>query len=146
VGSGTAANCTQAFLQTAADAGGTIVFNCGASPVTITVTSPIIFKKETILDGGGTVTLSGGGTSRILYLDSGYDQTTPRLSVQRLTFQDGNSPQGGDDTAQGGGAIYRNGGSLTVIDSVARTGHRGRIDLRLRRRRHHRRRQHFSGE
>ncbi len=118
VGSGTAETCTQAFLQTAADAGGTIVFNCGASPVTITVTSPIIFKKETVLDGGGTVTLSGGGTSRILYLDSGYDQTTPRLSVQRLTFSDGSSPPGGDDTTQGGGAIYRNGGSLTVINSV----------------------------
>lgn len=118
VGSGTAGSCTQASLQTAADIGGTIIFNCGASPVTITVTSPIIFKKRTVLDGRGQITLSGGGTSRILYLDSGYDQTTPRLVVQRLTFRDGNSPRGGADTAMGGGAIYRDGGSLTVVNST----------------------------
>ena len=67
------ASCTAAALQAAATGGGTIVFNCGAAPVTITVTSPIMFTKETILDGGATVTLSGGGTSRILYLDSNYN-------------------------------------------------------------------------
>src|SRR5262249_55580777 len=94
----------------------TIVFDCGASPVTITVTAAITFTRETVLDGGGLVTLSGGGTSRILYLDSAYTDATPRLVVQRLTFRDGNSPPGGDDTAVGGGAIYRDGGSLTVID------------------------------
>ncbi len=118
VGTGTAASCTQARLQDAADMGGTIVFNCGVSSVTITVTSPIIFKKDTVLDGGGLVTLSGGGTSRIIYLDSGYDQTTPRLVAQRLTFYGGSSPRAGADTAMGGGAIYRDGGSLTVIDCV----------------------------
>ncbi len=116
VGEGTPESCTAEKLQQAADVGGTIVFDCGAAPVTITVSSTIVFTAETVLDGGGLVTLSGGGTSRILYLDSGYDQTTPRLAVQRLTFRDGSSPAGGDDTAQGGGAIYRDGGSLTVID------------------------------
>lgn len=118
IGSGTPASCTQAALQAAANTGGIIVFNCGPSATTIPITSPIIFTKETILDGGGTVTLSGGGVSRILYLDSNYNATTPRLVVQRITFRDGSSPATGDDTAQGGGAIYRDGGSLTVIDSV----------------------------
>ncbi len=93
-----------------------IVFDCGSDPWTITVTSAITFTEETVLDGGGLITLSGGGTTRILYLDSGYDQTTPRLTVQRLTFRDGKSQPGGDDTAVGGGAIYRDGGSLTVIE------------------------------
>jgi hypothetical protein len=100
VGSGTPASCTAAALQQVATAGGTIVFRCGASPVTITVTSQITFTKETVLDGGGLVTLSGGGTSRILYLDSGYDTPTPRLTVQRLTFRDGRSPAVGPDTAR----------------------------------------------
>ena len=118
VGDGTDTNCDQAHLQAAADAGGAIVFNCGNSPVTITINSTIIFKKETVLDGGGLITLSGNGSSRILYLDSAWGQTTPRLVVQRLTFQDGSSPRENDDTASGGGAIYRDGGSLTVIDSV----------------------------
>lgn len=70
-----------------------------------------------MLDGGGVVTLSGGGTSRILYLDSDYNTPTPRLTVQRLSFKQGQSPATGADTAQGGGAIYRDGGSLTVLDS-----------------------------
>lgn len=116
VGQGTPASCTAAALQAAANAGGTIVFACGPSPVTITVSSPIVFTKETILDGGGLVTLSGGGTSRILLLDSSYDRTTPRLTVQRLVFRDGMGPNTGDDTADGGGAIHRDGGSLTVVD------------------------------
>jgi parallel beta-helix repeat protein len=115
VGDGTPGSCTAARLQAAADGGGTIVFNCGASPVTIVVASPITFTKDTVLDGGGLVTLSGGGTSRILLLDSSYDRATPRLTVQRLTFRDGNSPPGPDDTLVGGGAIHRDGGSLTVV-------------------------------
>jgi Right handed beta helix region len=123
VGNGSAASCTAAALQQAASGGGTIVFNCGSSPVTITVTSQITFTKETVLDGGGLVTLSGGGASRILYLDSAYDTPTPRLVVQRLTFRDGKSPAVGADTAQGGAAIYRDGGSLTVLDSVFENNH-----------------------
>ncbi len=117
VGNGSAESCTAQALQSAAEKGGVVVFNCG-EVTTITVPSPIVFTQETILDGGGLVTLSGGGVSRILYLDSSYDQSTPRLTVQRLVFLDGNSPPGGDDTAVGGGAIYRDGGSLTVIDCV----------------------------
>jgi hypothetical protein len=123
VGDGSAASCTAAALQQAATGGGTIVFNCGSAPVTITVTTPITFTNEAVLDGGGLVTLSGGGTSRILYLNSAYNVPTPRLSVQRLTFRDGQSPAVGADTAQGGGAIYRNGGSLTVLDSTFENNH-----------------------
>jgi len=123
VGDGTPESCTTEALQAAATLGGTITFDCGSAPVTITVTSTIIFTEETVLDGGGRVTLSGGGSARILYLDSGYDQTTPRLTVQRLAFRDGNSPDDGDDTAVGGGAIYRDGGSLTVIDCTFDDNH-----------------------
>jgi hypothetical protein len=117
VGDGTAASCTQAALQAALSAGGTIVFACGSSPVTIPVSSTLMVSAETVLDGGGTVTLDGGGTARILYLDSDYNTPTPRLTVQRLSFKNGKSAATGDDTAQGGAAIYRDGGSLTVIDS-----------------------------
>ncbi|MGE0791804.1 MAG: right-handed parallel beta-helix repeat-containing protein [Sandaracinaceae bacterium] len=116
VGDGTAASCTEAELRSAAAAGGTIVFDCGPDPLTIVVTSQIVFTEESVVDGGGLVTLSGGNTTRILYLDSGYDTPTPRLTVQRLRFIDGASQPGGEDTAVGGGAIYRDGGSLTVLD------------------------------
>ena len=127
VGDGTAASCTEAALAAAAATGGTIVFACGAQPVTITVTQTIMFPSETILDGGNLVTLDGGGTTRILYLASNYNATTPRLTVQRLAFKGGMGPATGDDTARGGGAIYRNGGSLSVIDCSFDDNHAGAI-------------------
>ncbi len=116
VGSGTPESCTEAALRAAALAGGTIVFDCGASPATIAISETIVFAKETTVDGGGTVTLSGEDSTRIFYLDSDYNTATPRLTVVALGFERGLAPSGGDDTAQGGGAIYRDGGSLTVID------------------------------
>ncbi|HST67501.1 MAG TPA: hypothetical protein VLM05_20190, partial [Mycobacteriales bacterium] len=86
-----------------------------------------------VLDGGGKVTLSGGGVRRILYQNTcdakqGYttshcqDQATPKLTVQWLTFTGGNST--GDMTeGGGGGAIFVRGGRFAVIDSVF-TGNR----------------------
>jgi hypothetical protein len=118
VGTGTVASCTQAALQAAATTGGTIVFSCGSAPVTIAITQTIMVSAETVIDGGGTVTLDGGGATRILYLNSNYNATTPTLTVQHLAFHAGMGPPTGADTARGGGAIYRNGGSLTVIDST----------------------------
>jgi hypothetical protein len=116
IGDGTPASCTEDALRAAASEGGVIRFDCGSAPLTITVTKTVVFTQETVLDGNGTVTLSGGGSARILYLDSAYDQKTPRLTLERLVLRDGNSPAGGDDTAVGGGAVYRDGGSLTVLD------------------------------
>jgi hypothetical protein len=125
VGTGTAASCTEAALQSAATTGGTIVFSCGSAPATITVTQTIMISNETVIDGGGTVTLDGGGATRILYFNSNYNSATPTLTVQHLTFHDGLGPATGDDTARGGGAIYRNGGSLAVIDSTFDDNHAG---------------------
>jgi len=116
VGDGTPTSCTAEALASAAGAGGVIVFDCGPDPVTIELGSAVTFTSESVVDGGGLVTLDGAGADRILVLDSGYDQTGPRLTVQRLAFVNGSAPAGGEDTAQGGGAIYRDGGSLTVID------------------------------
>ncbi|HEX4455587.1 MAG TPA: choice-of-anchor Q domain-containing protein [Kofleriaceae bacterium] len=125
VGTGTATSCTAAALQTAATAGGTIVFSCGSAPVTIAIAQTIMIPDETVIDGGKLVTLDGGGATRILYLDSNYNATTPRLTVQNLAFHAGMGPGSGDDTARGGGAIYRNGGSLTVIDAQFDDNHAG---------------------
>jgi hypothetical protein len=116
VGNGTPESCTQAELQTAANGGGIIVFNCGPSPATINLSAPITIKKETVLDGAGLITLNGNNVTRIIYFDSAYNVSGPRLVAQRLTFRNGKSSGSGDDTALGGGAIYRDGGSLTVIN------------------------------
>ena len=73
------------------------------------------------------MSLSGGGTRRILYMDTCDpaqhwttshcpDQAEPRLVVQNLAFTDGNST-GQTYEGGGGGAIFDRGGQLTVINS-----------------------------
>ena len=73
-------------------------------------------SRRVVLDGGGKVTLSGGGKRRILYQNTCDqrqtwttshcdDQATPRLVVQNLTFADGNST-GETYEGGGGGAIF----------------------------------------
>jgi hypothetical protein len=91
-------------------------------------------SAEVVLDGGGKVTLSGGGTRRILYLDTCdpaqhwttshcQDQAEPRLVVQNLAFTDGNST-GQAYEGGGGGAIFfvsnDNTGTLRIEDSTLR--------------------------
>jgi hypothetical protein len=130
VGTGTAASCTgQAFIDAVA-LGGKIGFDCGPSPAVITLDRPAkVFNDasdEVVIDGGNLVTLSGGDTTRILYMntcDPGQhwttshcdNQATPRLTVQNLTFANGNSS--GDAEYAGGGAIFVRGGRFKVINS-----------------------------
>jgi hypothetical protein len=129
VGTGTPGSCTaSAFIQAVAQ-GGRIVFNCGADPITITLTSPAkVFnnKPDVVVDGGGLVTLSGGGATRILYMNTCDqnqvwttshcdNQAQPRLTVQNLTFIDANSKN--ETTYDGGGAIWVRGGRFKVVNS-----------------------------
>ncbi len=65
VGDGTPGSCTEAALDAALVGGGSVTFNCGASPVTITVTAWKTIATKTSLDGGGLITLSGGGATRV---------------------------------------------------------------------------------
>jgi len=116
--------CTEAGLQTALDGGGVITFDCGGTvtaPFTLKITSQrVVAKKDTVLDGEGKVILSGGGTSRILKLDNGnFDDDTPTLTVQNLSFIDGHTTDVANTSAtdQGGAAIYRIGGTLHVFNS-----------------------------
>jgi len=130
VGDGTAASCTSQAVVAAVAAGGVITFSCGPRPVTITMTATAKVRNTSsrvVLDGGGKVTLSGGGTRRILYMDTCdpaqvwttshcQDQSSPKLIVQNMTFRDGNST-GQSFDGGGGGAIFDRGGQLKVIDS-----------------------------
>lgn len=111
--------------------GGVITFSCGAAPVTITLDQTAKIRNDTgpeiVLDGGGKVTLSGGGRRRILYMNTCdeaqvwttshcQDQDHPRLTVQNLTFVDGNAT-GETVEGGGGGAIFVRGGRLKVVGS-----------------------------
>ena len=130
IGDGTPAGCTSAAVVTAVAQGGVITFDCGPDPVTITMKATAKVRNTSstvVLDGGGRVTLSGGGKRRILYLNTCDkaqtwttshcdDQETPRLTVQNLVLANGNST-GQTADGGGGGAIFDRGGRLKVINS-----------------------------
>ncbi|MEU6151222.1 hypothetical protein ABZ816_14585 [Actinosynnema sp. NPDC047251] len=131
VGTGTPAGCTSQAVVAAVAAGGVITFDCGPEPVTITMAATARVRndgpREVVIDGGGLVTLSGGGQRRILYQNTCdaalgittshcQDQDHPRLSLQNLTFADGDAT---GDTVEGGGggAVFVRGGRVKVVDS-----------------------------
>jgi hypothetical protein len=132
VGTGTPASCTSAAVVAAVARGGKVTFNCGASPVTITLAETAkVFNNQPdlVLDGGGLVTLSGGGARRVLYQNtcdpaqvwttSRCDlQTSPTLTLQRITLADGNSTaQTYGQGAEGGGLLFVRGGQVRLINS-----------------------------
>jgi hypothetical protein len=123
IGSGTPASCTPAAVVAAVAAGGVITFSCGQNPVTITMTAAATVPASShlvVLDGGGKVTLSGGGKTEILSMNSGWQQQWPQLVVQNLTFTDAYSgtQQTTGSSVYGGGAIFADGGQLKVVNSA----------------------------
>jgi hypothetical protein len=130
VGNGTPESCTGAAVIDAVAKGGVITFACGDKPLTITLDQPAKIFNDTgpdiVIDGGGLVTLSGGGKSRILYMntcdqdqhfttDHCQDQDHPRLTVQNITFVDGNSKS--ETEFDGGGAIWVRGGRFKLVNT-----------------------------
>ena len=132
VGTGTAASCTHAALSAAIAQGGIITFNCGAAPVTISVSATLNVptNQDTVIDGGNLVTLDGGGSVRILRWNSpGWMTNTHVLTLQRLSFINGKAtptqaiPVCPSPCSQGwtdgqGGAVFMRDGELRVIDST----------------------------
>ncbi|MEQ9378140.1 MAG: hypothetical protein RIG68_23320 [Imperialibacter sp.] len=129
IGDGTAASCTGQLVVDAIAKGGKIVFDCGADPITIALPATAkIFNDasdEVVIDGGGLVTLSGDGRRRILYMNTCdqsltwttshcQDQQYPKLTLQNITFADGNSTSEKEYT--GGGAVWVRGGQLKVVN------------------------------
>ena len=131
VGRGTPASCTSRAVVRAVARGGVITFDCGPDPVTIAMkrTAKVVnTSSRVVLDGGGTVTLSGQGERRILYMNTCdpaqtwttshcNDQAEPRLVVRRMRFVGGNAT-GERTDGGGGGAIFVRGGRLKIIDST----------------------------
>lgn len=130
IGNGTAASCTSAAVVAAVAKGGVITFNCGPRPVEIVMQQTAKVFNNTgpriVLDGGGKVTLSGGGARRILYMNTCdpnqiwttphcQNQDHPQLTVQNLTFKNGNSKS--ETEYDGGGAIWVRGGRFKIVNS-----------------------------
>jgi hypothetical protein len=129
IGDGTPESCTADAFISAVEQGGKITFNCGPDPLTITLDRPAKIYNDAstdiVIDGGGLITLSGGGRSRILYMNTCdenqhwttshcQNQEIPRLTVQNITFADGNSTT--EDEYDGGGAIWVRGGRFKAVN------------------------------
>lgn len=131
IGNGTPASCTSAEVISKIAQGGIITFDCGPQPVTIVLAQTAKIYNNTgpviVIDGGGKVTLDGGGMRRILYMNTCdpdlvwttnhcQDQDHPRLTLQNLTFRNGNSI-GQTFDGGGGGAVFARGGRIKVVNS-----------------------------
>ena len=129
IGNGTPESCdAESFIEAVAQ-GGTTVFDCGPDPITLTLPRPAkVFNDanpDIVIDGGGLVSLSGGGRTRILYMNTCdadqvwttphcQNQDHPRLTVQNITFANGNST--GEMEYDGGGAIWVRGGRFKAVN------------------------------
>ncbi len=112
VGDGSAQSCTAGALASAVARGGHVTFACGGAAVTIPVTTTISVTRTTVIDGGGTVTLAGGGANRILQVPNGTS-----LSVRNLRFVKGAAAQSANRDIGAGGAIA--GGYKSHVEVVS---------------------------
>jgi hypothetical protein len=140
VGDGTPGSCTSAAVVRDVASGGVITFRCGPAPHTIVMSKTARVpntRRRVVLDGGGLITLSGGGKRRILYSDTCagtwstsdcVNQPDPQIVVQNITFKDGydgahqasctaNAPRCWYGGVDGGGAIYVEGGQFKAVNS-----------------------------
>lgn len=130
VGTGTPGSCTEAALDTALTGGGTVDFDCGASPHTITLTGTKNITTATTIDGGDLITLDGDGSVSHFY-------GTADLTLENITIENGDNSAGyggavhmdsgflqinnstfQDNTAQVSGAVYSNGTGVGVVGST----------------------------
>src|SRR6266540_665893 len=92
VGDGTPAGCTEAAFDAALAMGGVVYFNCGPDPFTLAITKERTITLNTVVDGGGKVTLDGGNAHRIFSIDADPMAIEPVLTVQRITLAHGAGP------------------------------------------------------
>jgi predicted outer membrane repeat protein len=105
VGNGTPGSCTEAALTTALAGGGTVTFNCGGL-ATILVLSEKNITQNTVINGGGVITLTGGLATRLFRVDA-----TASLALSNITLDSAYNSNGS------GGAIW-SAGPLTLTNTT----------------------------
>jgi hypothetical protein len=117
-------DCSQAGLQAALDTGGHINFSCGSEGVTIPIDTQLELNTtlDTVLDGGGNVTLDGQGLTRILHKGWHNPNTVEDITItlQNIRLTNGKAPGGGATGDHSGGAIAAGhpGTRLHIINST----------------------------
>lgn len=131
--------CTEAAFNTALttvqnSGSGTITFNCGGPATIIFTTGKVISNADVTINGGSTITLSGGNLIRPFYVDSngtltlqnitvsnGLDNTYGGgaiLSLGELTLENTTIRDSNVNSAYSGGAIMSLGGLVTITNSL----------------------------
>lgn len=134
VGDGTPESCTEEALLAAVLRSGSITFNCGENPITITVSDDLKINYDTVIDGGGTqqrglvtlgannatqgglVTLSGSNSTRVFWVAESVG-----LTLKNLTVKDGREPGPNGE----GGGIFGNDKNLIVVQNAIFTNNDG---------------------
>lgn len=151
VGNGTPASCTETAFNAALAGGGTVTFNCGGGPVVIPITSTKTLTNTTTIDGTGQhITLDGLNSTRLFHTtyqfasftltfrnltlrngraqDYGgairlaYQDFVTTLNIEGVVFSNNACVAAGNDV--GGGALYAQGGIVTIRNSSF-VGNRG---------------------
>lgn len=126
VGTGRASSCTSSKVVAAVRRGGIVRFRCGRKPVVIRMRATAKVyndRPDVVIDGGGKVTLDGGGERRLLYLNTCdpdlvwttphcQDQAHPTLTIRNITLRKGRAR--GSEAMDGGGAVFVRGGRLSI--------------------------------
>ncbi len=106
---GSVTTCDENTLRSAIaqeQAGGTVQFGCSGTITLSVAGGPITIAQNLTLDGNGqAVTISGGNAVELFVVNTGVS-----FVAQRLTLVNGRSTNGG--------AIYNNGGTVTVANST----------------------------
>lgn len=134
VGDGSPASCTELAFTAAVAAGGIVTFACGSAPFTLAISSeknpPL--DRDTVIDGGGLITLDAGNVSRHFgFVRDNYRTSETSLTLQRLRMINGKAPGSGYVAPSdanpacaygfaegGGGAVIVRDNLLTVIDCI----------------------------
>lgn len=101
-------DCTRAGLQAALNQGGQITFDCGPAQFTlpIGVTLELNPAVDTVIDGGGLVTLDGLSQVRILHKDWHNPALGPvTITLQNIRLVNGKAPSGSGTGDHSGGAL-----------------------------------------
>ncbi len=113
LGNGTPGSVTTAAIQAALDVGGHITFDVGPGPVTVELDAELVVSRETVLDGAGVVTLSGGQSHRVLLI------TNPSNLIYTVTLQNLGITQGATPSGSGAGVYKPSGGPWQAVSLVA---------------------------
>ncbi|MFN3333647.1 MAG: hypothetical protein ACK47M_14155, partial [Caldilinea sp.] len=130
VGDGTAGSCDNNALGTALANGGVITFACGSAPHTITADTYVIVA-DTVIDGGGLITLDGEMLRRIFIVQDNVHLTLRNITLTRgfasdgpggaiwnfgvLRIQNSTLSANGTDTMFAGGAIANSWSGVTTV-------------------------------